>query len=285
MKAKILSILIALIVTTSVFSQANLNKYKYVIVPNKFDFLKEKNQYRLNEFTKFLFAKHGFEAVIEGGQYPKDLENNRCLALKADVLKDSGLFKTKLAIELKDCNDLVVFLGEFGSSREKEYDKAYTEALRNAFQSVIALNHVYDASTNPEPQTTNTVVKTNVEVATEIAKLKEELKTLKEEKKTEVVDVVTPKAVEVVKKTEVITKEASKILPTPTGVLYAQAIENGFQLVDSTPKVVYKIKKTGIDGVYMVENKTATLYKKGADWILEYYENGALKQDVLNIKF
>ncbi|AJR02478.1 hypothetical protein [Siansivirga zeaxanthinifaciens] len=284
MKARILSVLIAVLVASSVFSQNSLDKYKYVIVPNKFDFFKERNQYRLNEFTKFLFNKYGFIAVMEGSEYPKDLANNRCIALKSDVLKDSGLFKTKLAVELKDCNDVVVFTGAYGSSREKEYDKAYTEALRNAFQSVEALNHKYDANAATQPETTNDS-ETNTEVVTEIAKLKEELKTLKEEKQTEVVETAKPKVVEVVKVTKAKTEETTKALPIPSGILYAQAIENGFQLVDSTPKVVYKIRKTGIDGVYMVENNNATIYKKGADWIIEYYENNVLKQDVLNIKF
>ena len=75
------------------------------------------------------------------------------------------------------------------------------------------------------------------------------------------------------------------IKEVPSSILYAQAIENGFQLVDSSPKVVYRIRKTSIVDVYLVEGKNATVYKRGADWILEYYENNVLKQDFLNIKF
>ena len=52
--------LIALIVVSNVYSQSNLNDYKYVIVPNKFDFLKENDQYQLNSLAAFLFEKYGF---------------------------------------------------------------------------------------------------------------------------------------------------------------------------------------------------------------------------------
>lgn len=297
MKTKFLSLLIACFVVTTTFSQSNLNSYKYVIVPNKFDFLKEKDQYQLNSLTKFLFEKYGFLALMEGDTYPDDLTQNRCLALKSDVLKDSGMFKTKLAVEFKDCNDKVVLLTENGESREKDYAKAYTEALRNAFKQVEVLNYAYvpsktNATTVAKVETTNT--------ASEIEKLKAEIEALKQ-KKEEVIEIVEVKEVVEeqpaqmpikigttlepkieVKETKTLEAGVKEVLAS---VLYAQEIENGYQLVDSTPKVIYKIKKTSIKDVFLVENKDATLYKKEGNWILEFYENNALKQQVLNIKF
>jgi hypothetical protein len=187
------------------------------------------------------------------------------------------MFKTKLGVELKNCNDQVVYTSEMGESREKEYQRAYNEALRDAFKSIEALNYKYVPSTSTNSSiSVSQDVETKSEVSKELQQLREEIQNLKKEKEAVVVENVEPK-VEVV--AEVPVKEAA------SGVLYAQAIENGFQLVDSTPKVVYKIKKTSIDGVFLVENKNATLYKKDANWILEYYENNVLKQDVLNIKF
>jgi hypothetical protein len=275
MKLKYFAILVICLLSTSIFSQANLNNYKYVIVPNKYDFLKEADQYQLNSLTEFLFSKYGFQALMEGSNYPEDVIRNRCLALKSNLVKDSGMFKTKLKVELKNCNDQVVYTSEMGESREKEYQRAYNEALRDAFKSIEALNYKYVPSTNSSIAVSQDV-ETKSEVSKELQQLREEIQNLKKEKEAVVVENVEPK-VEVV--AEVPVKEAA------SGVLYAQAIENGFQLVDSTPKVVYKIKKTSIDGVFLVENKNATLYKKDAKWILEYYENNVLKQDVLDIKF
>ncbi len=198
------------------------------------------------------------------------------------------MFKTKLSIELKDCNDQVVYTSEIGESREKEYNKAYNEALRDAFNSIEALSYKYEplANTTKEPVVQETKIDTGL--TNEIEQLREEIQSLKKEKELvnseKIEPVITPVTKEVVKDTMVEKTETTLKAPD-SDILYAQAIENGFQLVDSSPKVVYKIRKTSIVDVYLVEGKNATVYKRGADWILEYYENNVLKQDVLNIKF
>ncbi len=274
--------LIACFIVTSAFSQSNLNDYKYVIVPHKFDFQKKDDQYRLNSLAKFLFKKQGFEALIEGGAYPEDLALNRCLALRSNVIKGSGMFKTKLTVELKNCNDQVVYTSQVGESRIKEYEKSYNEALRNAFKSFEALNYSYKPNKNNKVTTTKNVEESS-ETEKEIQKLKEELESLKKEKE-EVIEVV-----EVEEIVEVPVKE-EKIMEVPvevgvSKVLYAQETSNGFQLVDSSPKVVYKIIETGANNVFLVENKSAIIYKNGNNWILEYHSNNTLKQETLNIKF
>lgn len=278
-------VIVLLGIISSAFSQTNLNDYKYVIVPKKYDFLKEENQYQINSLAKFLFQKYGFETLMEGDDYPLDLAKDRCLALKSNLINDSGLFKTKLKIVLKACNDKIVYESQLGETREKEYDKAYNLALREAFKSLETLNYKY------EPKETIAIVEEQAvaieknETAQEIQKLKQEIEALKQEKIVEVITIEPVK--EEPAKAEVITETPNEeINMEPVlNVLYAQQIENGFQLVDSTPKVVYKIKKTGLDNVYLVENMNATLYKKGDQWILEYYENSTLKQKALTIKF
>lgn len=285
MKTKVLSLIIICFITFGAFSQTNLNNYKYVIVPNKFDFLKEADQYQLNSLTEFLFNKYGFLALMEGSNYPDDAVRNRCLVLKSNLLKDGSMFKTKLAIELKDCNDQVVFTSEMGESREKVFQKAYNEALRNAFASLEGIEYEYVPSTNVETAVTQKV-ENNRETSNEIEQLKEEIQNLKKEKQVAVAEVTKPMVnispaiplKEIANNKEVVENRS-------TGVLYAQAIENGFQLVDSSPKVVYRIKQTSIPNVFLVENKNATLSKKDNNWVLEYYENNVLKQKILDIKF
>jgi len=56
------SLLVTLVLSVfvlNVYAQNELNPYKYIIVPKKFDFLKKENQYRVNSYTKFLFDKEG----------------------------------------------------------------------------------------------------------------------------------------------------------------------------------------------------------------------------------
>ncbi|MDO6760867.1 hypothetical protein Q4566_11700 [Tamlana sp. 2_MG-2023] len=256
MKLKFLSLTLGLFVATVTFAQKSLNAYKYVIVPSKYEFLNEADQYQLNSLTEFLFEKYGFTAVTEGaGDYPQDLAENRCLGLKSNLEKNSSLFKTKLTVVLKNCSDQVVFTSQEGTSREKEYKTAYNLALRDAFKSIETLNYKYESKSVAAPVPLTPAVKAAPQVATVAA----------------VPLVAASSNVEVPE--------------TGNGILYAQKIENGYQLVDSTPKVVYKLQKTNARDMFLVQGKSATVYKKGDEWVLEYYENDVLKQQVLNIKF
>lgn len=287
MKTSFLSLVFVCFFITSMFSQTNLNEYKYVIVSKKYDFLKRADQYQLNSLSKFLFNKYGFEALMEGEPYPADLIKNRCLALKADVLKGSGMFKTKLTIQLTDCNDRLVYTSGMGESREKEFKKAYTAAIRQAFKSFEAMNYTYEPKESEEVVSNSTSISGNNEVTDEIKKLKQEIEILKNDKKAEIAEVKKPvvtitekptQKVEVVKAEKVI-KE--KLIEGTSNVLYAQEIDGGFQLVDSSPKVIYKIFKTGLSNVYLVENQSAIIYKEGDNWVIESYGS---KQE-LNVKF
>ena len=85
-------IVLVLLVGLSAFSQKNLNDYKYVVVPLQFDFVKGKDKYRVNSLTRHLFNSNGFIAVFDEEELPKDLFNNRCLAMYADVLKQKVFF-------------------------------------------------------------------------------------------------------------------------------------------------------------------------------------------------
>ncbi|MBU3821880.1 hypothetical protein KO566_07385 [Flavobacteriaceae bacterium XHP0103] len=284
MKAKFLSIITTCFIVTNVFSQASLNDYKYIIVPQKYEFLKEADQYQVNSLTEFLFNKYGFQAFMEGEEYPDDLNENRCLALTSDVTKDSALFKTKLQIILKNCNGLVVYTTKIGETREKDYARAYNEALRNAFEELETIDYKYVPS-NKTSVAASAKAEPKPEVAQEIQQLREEIESLKQEKE-EVASVPTEqKSVNTQAVVPVAAASSSELSKEVKDVLYAQQIENGFQLVDSSPKVVYKIRNTSLENVFMVEDKNATLYKKGDNWVLEYYENDVLKQEALNIKF
>ena len=295
-------------------SQSGINDYKYVIVPNKYEFLKEADKYQLNSLTKFLFNKYGFTAIMEDESLTDELLNNRCLALTSNVINSSGLFKTKLSVELRNCKDEVVFLTHVGETREKDYAKAFNFALRDAFESFLTVNYSY----KPNEQVVTLANNTNTAEQKEVEKLKEEIKALKKEKETqveviakiekesdekEIVNKVEEVKPVIEKKAEVkeevkpalekieqpqpkqIAEEKPQVQSEASNMLYAQPIDNGFQLVDSSPKVVYKIKRSGTSDMYFVEGKQAIIYKSGSDWILEYYENDTLKKEFLKIKF
>ncbi|MCX2762156.1 hypothetical protein [Aquimarina muelleri] len=143
---RILFIGIITISALRVNAQSEINDFKYVVVPDNYTFFKGKDVYQINSLTKFLFNKYGFEAYMNGDDYPEDLKINGCKALQADVKRKSGVFVTKLTVELKDCNGRIVFTSSEGRSREKEFKPAYHEALREAFKDVEGLHYNYNGN-------------------------------------------------------------------------------------------------------------------------------------------
>ena len=132
------------IVTISLcaMAQKSINDYKYILVPKKFDFQKSEDKYQLNSITKFLFNKYGYEAYFTDEELPEDLNNNPCLALTTEANDEKGnLFKTKVEIILKDCFGEVVKKSKVGESRIKRYERAYNEALREAFKTFQDLDY------------------------------------------------------------------------------------------------------------------------------------------------
>ncbi|CAN5172512.1 hypothetical protein BH23BAC2_BH23BAC2_16620 [soil metagenome] len=139
-----------------------LSSYKYVLIPGKYEFLKEADQYQLNSLTKFLFEKYGFETYVEGEGIPGEYLNNRCEGLFANVENNSGMLRTRLRVTLKDCNNRQVFISEEGVSKEKDYRNSYQEALRKAFESIPKVNNPVDeVIVTAQPQISEPVLSGN----------------------------------------------------------------------------------------------------------------------------
>ena len=163
MKKNVFIILLSLALNLS-FSQS-VNEYKYALVPSKFSFLNEVDQYKLNTLTKLLMGKYGFVAFLDNEILPDEVLNNNCNKVYVDVVKSGGVFTTKLSIVLKDCKNNVLFTTAEGKSREKEFKIAYNEALRDAFKSFEILKYKYSPKdslpviTNAENQKNQVVLK------------------------------------------------------------------------------------------------------------------------------
>lgn len=139
-------LLVLFLVFSFSFAQEN---YKYVILPKKFSFFKEENKYNLNAITKAFFESNGFEVYFDTDSFPKELAENRCLALYVNAIENNTIFVTKINIEVKDCYNKSVVLSDIGTSREKEYQKAYTEAFRNALTALKGQLNIKRTSAQP----------------------------------------------------------------------------------------------------------------------------------------
>lgn len=240
-------ILISLISTYG-FAQS-VNSYKTIIIPLKFDFTKSENQYRLATLSKFNLNKAGFDAYYSNEAKGVDFEN-RCSSLYFDVVKDKSFLTTKLNIVFKDCNDNVVFKSLTGISKEKDFQVAYTEALNKAFMSVNALNYKFNGKSSSS------------------LPLNEE----------------NPSTINAA----IVNGPAESDQMTKSHLLYyAQPIKNGFQIIDSSPKVVMKIYNTTARNFFIAnkDDKQGVLLLKDGLWYFEYYQNDQLMSERIEVKF
>jgi len=245
-------LLLVLFLSVQGFCQ-DLNKYQYAIVPAKFEFLKENNEFRLNNLTKLLMEKYGFTTYLSTDVQPEAIANTNCNKVFVEVLENGSLFVTKLKVVLKDCQNKILFTTEEGTSREKQRGAGYNEALRNAFKSFDKLNHKYNGAT-----------------------LKEEV-------------VVAPEKIAVPKETVVLEEkfETTKPAETTDVFFFAQPTANGFQVVNSEPRVIMRLLKTSQKEVYIAQKDTiqGVVILKNNQWFFEYYDNGKLVSELIKLKF
>lgn len=245
--------LLFLLVSAIGFSQ-NLNDYKYAIVPSKFLFLKEENMYNLNFLTKLYMQKYGFDTYLSNETAPDDFIANNCNKVFVDVIPNNNFFTTRVKVVLKDCRGTVLYTSEEGTSKDKEYKVAYNQALRMAFDSFSILkSHKYQPSQKSlgmieEPAP----IKVNAEKA-----------------------IITSENVKV---------NTSKV---DNSLLFIQPIVNGFQIIDSEPKVVYKILKTSTKDFYIATKGTiqGVFFSRNNEWFFEYYQNDKLITEKVEVKF
>ncbi|MDR7209058.1 hypothetical protein [Flavobacterium piscis] len=234
------------------FSQT-INDYKAVIVPIKFDFAKGVNPHRMSTLTKSNLIKAGFEAFYENEQLPAGY-GERCELLYADIKKESGFLVSKLYIEFKDCYGKVIYTSEIGKSKEKEYDVAYRECIDQAFLSIYKLGYKYNGKKTVASENGTTTVTKSVPAVTSAPAAAT---------MTPVADMADP------------------------NLLYAQPTENGFQLIDKTPKVVMKLLKTSRPDSFIAikDGVQGTLNAKDNQWFFEYYQNDKLISEKISVKF
>ncbi len=254
---KKIAISILLLFVSVSFGQS-VNSYKAVIVPLKFEWLKDENQYRVNTLTKFYLEKAGFKAFYNKETLPAEY-SYRCDLLFANVEKENGFLITKLFVTLKDCNDKLIFKSEVGKSRVKDYKTAYNEALINAFESINALKYKY----------TGVSKKQNNNQDNPVIVAQSEQKIIGNQSSSALVSSVPSSTVDTVE------------------LLYAQPTSTGYQLIDKTPKVVMKLLKTSQPNSFIAvkDDLQGSLILKDNQWFFEYYKNDQLISEKVAVKF
>lgn len=244
-----MKIKLSLLILLASFSlfSQSINDYKAVIVPIRFDFAKGDNPYRMATIMKANLEKSGFVAFYENEPLPTEFKE-RCEVLYSGLKKEKGFLITKISIEFKDCYGKVIYTSEMGKSNRKEYDLAYAESINLAFMSVKRLGYKYNGKTAVTTAVAGSAIVTPTVVAA-----------------------VTPVSGGVI----------------DPNLLYAQPTENGFQLIDKTPKVVMKLLKTSRSDSFIAikEGIQGSLNAKDNQWFFEYYKDEKLVSEKVSVKF
>jgi hypothetical protein len=172
---------------------------------------------------------------------------DRCEVLYSDIKKDKGFLVTKLFIEFKDCYGKVIYTSEIGKSNRKEYDLAYKECINLAFISINSLHYKYNGKSG-SPYVKMEFVPVTPSVVVSLVP---------------VADMSDP------------------------NLLYAQPTENGYQLIDKTPKVVMKLLKTSRPDSFIAikDGVQGSLNAKDNQWFFEYYKDDKLVSEKVSVKF
>lgn len=155
----------------TVVGQNAINKYKFVVVPAKFSFLADQDQYQLNTLTKLFLEKYGFIANLDFTLQSGEMRQDHCEVMYADVISSGSFIRTKLQVVLMDCKGNILYHSCIGTSKAKEYKLSYTQALRAAFQSFDTLNYRYTPEEKGDTSTKATVNHSSVETDKNVEKV------------------------------------------------------------------------------------------------------------------
>lgn len=121
-------ILVLLIVLFSIISFAQ--KKQIILISSKFDFQKEKNSYNINNMLKAILTSNNYEVYFDDAVLPIEIAQNRCNALTGVLVDNSNLFLTKVKLQVKDCQNNLLFETAEVKSREKNIQDGFIEVIK-----------------------------------------------------------------------------------------------------------------------------------------------------------
>lgn len=254
--------------------QAQFNKYKYFIVPKRFEIFKETNQYQTSTLVKFLLTKYGYEALYDDA-IPEELFWDKCLGVTAQLEDNSSYLRTNIAIVFMDCKGREVYRTPEGSSKIKEYKEAYAESIQEAMEVMAILKYEYDG---PEPAASPEA---------ETVPFNEEVPDAVEEK-------TPPPAAETAVAAETLEDESlpigsveEKVLDEDASLVWSEAInQNGYIVSHLTSGESWVMLRTSNDEVYLAysQNKQGVGFQVASGWRVEYYLGEELQQILIQTR-
>lgn len=277
MMKKNLILALALLLGVVSLSAQELGDYKYIVVPQKFEFQDEAGEYDVNALTRFLFIKYGFDAYMENEELPADLNENGCNTLYARATV-SGFLSIKALISLVNCRGKEVFVLPEGKSKIKEFKAGHQDAFRDAFEE---FEEEYGYTYSDEIVDRAELIEEDEDVAAELvpeirkkqeskvvavtAAVKNTGKEIKEEVSTAIdVETTSPSTNE-----SVIEEDITTVLTSEDGSFSMKATASGFDVYEENSKIGTAVKTSA--GSYLVSTSefTGVGYYNGTEFTVE----------------
>ena len=128
-----------ILLSTITINAQEITDYEYVIFPESFSGF-TKNEYNLkSRLNQYLKDKNYKPLSSFKENWPEEIQNNPCLALKADIKKEKSFLNNKLSVSFSNCLQQNVLTIE-ESSKIKDFNDGYQDALAKASQFIPSSN-------------------------------------------------------------------------------------------------------------------------------------------------
>ncbi len=264
---KILQISTLLLITF--FYGQQVSDYQYIYITEKFND-QEVNKYGLNDLLQLKLKQKKFTVITESKEnWPAELLQNPCQILTADLLNTSNMFKNKLKVEFKNCDNKTIGSVD-GISSIKEFEPGMQEALEVAGKKIPVSAPVEKSITLKKEETPN-----QVEI------LKKDSPVVAETKKAQIVPAP---------KTEATASQKAEVYSNGSLTLTKIFLTNGeFILVNPNNSVPYAtFKPSTKKEVYRVklDDGTSTLgYLEDGNIVVELADSdGSFRKEIFTIR-
>ena len=101
-----------------------------IIISSKFDFQEERNSFNINNMLKAILASNNYQVYFDDEVLPLEIAQNKCNALTGVLVDKSNMFLTKVKLQIKDCQNNLLFETAEVKSREKDFQTGFMEAIK-----------------------------------------------------------------------------------------------------------------------------------------------------------
>lgn len=119
-----------LVIFIVLFSITSFAQKQIILISNQYEFQKEPNSYNINNMLKAILTSNNYQVYFEDEVLPIEIAQNKCNALRGVLVDKSNVFLTKLKLQIKDCQNNLLFETAEVKSKEKDIQTGFIEVIK-----------------------------------------------------------------------------------------------------------------------------------------------------------